>query len=183
MRMETERLIIRDYREDDWASVHRYASSPLVAVHMLWGPNTEQETRSFLQQTVAWQQESPRTEFELAVTLRDSGLLIGGCGLHAEDGKGEIGYCFHPDYWRQGYGSESAQAMLSLGFEQLKLHRIYATCRPGNTGSAKVMEHVGMRYEGLLREHIRAKGRWHDSLLYAILDREFAERQGATGNG
>lgn len=64
--------------------------------------------------------------------------------------------------------------MLALGFGELKLHRIYATCRPGNIGSAKVMERIGMRFEGLLREHLRAKGQWHDSRLYSILDREFS---------
>jgi len=173
MRIETERLIIRDLREDDWEAVHEYASSPLVAEHMQWGPNTEEETKAFLRSAISWQKDDPRMEFELAVTLRGNGKLIGGCGLHADGEIGEIGYCFHPAYWRQGYASEAAAAMLALGFEDLKLHRIFATCRPENTGSAKVMEHVGMRYEGRLREHIRAKGRWLDSLQYSILDHEF----------
>jgi len=71
------------------------------------------------------------------------------------------------------YATEAARALLTFGFGQLRLHRIFATCDPANTASARVLEKIGMQREGLLREHEWVKGRWRDSFLYAILDHEW----------
>ncbi|MCF2936826.1 GNAT family N-acetyltransferase [Paenibacillus alkaliterrae] len=173
MKIVTDRLIIRDFIQEDWQTVHTYASNPLVARYMIWGPNTEDDTKKFIQRTIEMQGHNPRKDLELAVTLKDSGQLIGGCGIHVEGTNGEIGYCFHPNYWRQGYASESAAALLKFGFNELGLHRIFATCRPDNIGSSMVMEKIGMKREGHLREHMKVKGQWKDSFLYSILDQEF----------
>jgi RimJ/RimL family protein N-acetyltransferase len=62
--------------------------------------------------------------------------------------------------------------VLHFGFRQLDLHRIYATCRPANVASQRVLEKVGMHREGHLRRHRWMKGRWQDSYLYAILKDE-----------
>jgi ribosomal-protein-alanine N-acetyltransferase len=80
-------------------------------------------------------------------------------------------------FWRQGYATEVAQALLKFGFNQLKLHRIFATCDPENIASAHVMEKIGMQQEGHIREHKLAKGKWRDSLLYAILDHEWMKQK------
>ncbi|GGO00364.1 hypothetical protein GCM10010969_21470 [Saccharibacillus kuerlensis] len=57
--------------------------------------------------------------------------------------------------------------------KQLDVHRIYATCRPENEASAKVMKRLGMKREGRIREHLFFKGQFHDSELYSILRHEF----------
>lgn len=173
MELATERLVIRDFISEDWPEVHTYASDPLVATHMIWGPNSEVETKEFIHRTIEMQRQSPRVDYEFAVTLRSDGRLIGGVGIHAMNLQGEIGYCFHPEYWRQGYASEAAIEMLRFGVKELRLHRIYATCRPSNIGSASVMKKIGMTYEGHLREHMYFKGKWHDSFQYSILEHEF----------
>ena len=175
MTMETKRLVIRDFREEDWQAVHTYASSPLVATHMIWGPNSEEETKTFIKGVIHMQEQAPRVDYEFALILKDTDALIGGVGLHASGQIGEIGYCLNPDYWRQGYASEAAAEMLRFGFRALGLHRIYATCRPENIGSASVMKKLSMTYEGHLREHMFHKGKWHDSHQYAILAHEFIE--------
>ncbi|MED5016074.1 GNAT family N-acetyltransferase [Paenibacillus chibensis] len=170
MLIETQRLIIREYRADDLESVHRYASNPEVTTHTLWGPNTLEETQAHIDAMLEMQQQEPRTGYEFAATLKESGEMIGGVGIHKNGYNGEVGYCFHPDYWGKGYASESAAAMLELGFRQLGLHRIYATCRPGNKGSERVMQKLGMQKEGHLREHLLSnKGGFVDSYLYSIL--------------
>jgi len=69
--------------------------------------------------------------------------------------------------------TEAAQIIVGFGFEELSLHRIYATCDPANVRSAKVMEKLGMRWEGHFREHQFVKGTWRDSLLYAVLEHEW----------
>jgi ribosomal-protein-alanine N-acetyltransferase len=174
MQLVTERLIIREFKQEDWEAVHLYASSPLVATHMIWGPNTEEDTKDFVSRVIEQQQVQLRKDYEMAVVLKATNQIIGGCGIHLSEPKqGEIGYCFNPEFWRQGFAAEAATAMLGFGFQVHGLHRIYATCRPDNIGSAKVMQKIGMTYEGRLREHMQHKGKWHDSLLHSILEQEF----------
>lgn len=176
MIIETKRLIIREFVIDDLLQVHDYASDPSVVEHMIWGPNSKQETEQFIQYSLGMQQQVPRYGYEFAVTLRDTEQLIGGCGIHVSDPKqGEIGYCFNKSVWNQGFATESAASLLKFGFEKLDLHRIYATCRPGNIGSRKVLEKIGMKFEGRLREHLWHKGKWHDSYQYSILKHEYFE--------
>jgi RimJ/RimL family protein N-acetyltransferase len=173
MFLETNRLIIREYTLEDMEAVHVYASDPLVAVYTIWGPNTREDTAEFLNRVQEFQLQEPRVDYELAVTLKDSGALIGGVGIHiTEPRQAEMGYCLNPQYWRLGYATEAASAMVQFGFRQLGIHRIYATCRPDNIGSASVMKKIGMTYEGHLREHRFFKGKWHDSFQYSILERE-----------
>ena len=177
MERRTERLLIRDFKFDDWKAVHLYASDPTVTTHMIWGPNAEADTQSYVGRMAEMQEQFPRTVYELAMTLPSDGTLIGGVGLHVVSaGIGEVGYCLNPQYWRRGFASEAAREMLRFGFVELGLHRIYATCRPGNVGSAAVMKSIGMTYEGHLRGHLFAKGAWHDSYQYSILADEWMGR-------
>lgn len=174
MEFETRRLIIREFIEEDMVQVHEYASDPAVVTHSIWGPNSLEDTRGYIRHTLELQQEEPRRGFEYAVILKENGLLIGGCGLHITGtGQGEIGYCYNRLYWGQGYATEAAAALLDLGFHKLELHRIYATCRPENIGSARVMQKLGMTYEGHLRGHMYHKEKWMDSYQYSILEDEY----------
>jgi len=182
MYLETERLIIREFEEKDLEAVHAYASDPLVTRYMLWGPNTLDDTKGFIGRVLALQQEQPRTGYELAVTLKENNKLIGGCGIYLDGRNGEIGYSFHTGYWRQGYATEASQAMLAVGFNQFGLHRIYATCRPDNIGSAKVLMKIGMTKEGLLREHIWSKDKYHSSYQFSILEHEYREKREDSAN-
>ena len=175
-RLETGRLILREFAESDWQAVHGYASDPEVVRYMVWGPNTEEATRGFIQHALTCQQEQPRRNCDLAVVLKADGRIIGGCGIYISNPnnrEGEIGYIFHRDFWGRGYATETARAMVALGFERLGLHRVFATCDPQNVASARVLEKARMRREGHLQEHLWQKGAWRDSYLYAILEREW----------
>jgi RimJ/RimL family protein N-acetyltransferase len=68
-----------------------------------------------------------------------------------------------------GPNTEAARAVLEFGFADLGVRRIWATCRPENVGSCRVLEKIGMIREGHLREHVLIRGEWRDSLLYASL--------------
>ena len=174
--IRTKRLILRDLEEADWEAVHSYASDPEVVRYMAWGPNTEEETKNFIQRAIAYQTEQPRKNYTLAIVIRSEDILIGCCGIHVsnpDNRGGWIGYSFNRNFWGQGYATETAKALLKFGFSQLNLHRIFATCDPANIASVRVLEKIGMQREGHLREHKWAKGKWRDSLLYAILDYEW----------
>lgn len=178
--LESERLVLREFTERDFDAVHRYGSDPEVSRFMPWGPNTEEDTAGFLRRAIAKQGREPRTQYELAVTLRDSGHLIGGCGIRVvnmELGEGNIGYCLNREHWGRGYATEAARRLLRYGFQHLEFHRLYATCDPENIGSRRVLEKIGMRQEGHLRENVRMREEWRDSLVYAILENEWKKVQ------
>ncbi len=173
MQLETERLILREIVEHDWPHIHTYTSMPEVTAHTAWGPNTEEDTRAYVQDVIRMRLTKPREGYELAIVLKKEGLLIGGTGLHLVDQtNAEIGYVLHPAYQGNGYVTEACRALLHFGFKELGVHRIYAKCRPENPASERVMQRIGMQREGLLREHWFYKGAYHDSALYSMLDRE-----------
>ncbi|HET9589619.1 MAG TPA: GNAT family protein, partial [Anaerolineales bacterium] len=78
-----------------------------------------------------------------------------------------------PEYWTRGYATEAAHAIVDFGFSQLGLHRVWSWCVADNLGSAHVLEKLGMRLEGRLRENEYYKDRWWDTLMYAILADEW----------
>ena len=178
--LQTDRLILRDFVIGDWRAAHVYAADPEVVRYMEWGPNNEATSRAFIERVVALQHTEPRQDFELAVTLRPSGELIGGCGFHISDLQnrtGWLGYILSREHWGQGYATEVARALLRFGFEQFGMHRIWATCDPRNLASAHILEKIGMRREGHLRENKLQRGSWRDSFLYAILEQEFRSQE------
>lgn len=179
MTIETERLLLRPYREEDFEAVHSYSCNPMVVRYTLWGPNTEQETREFLQRTIAFSNAEPRMDYGFAIALKESDQLVGGCGLMLRsfaNKNGEVGYCLHPDFWGKGYVPEAVGGLLKFAFESLGLHRIYARCHRDNIASARVMQKIGMTYEGCLRDSEFAKERWWDFIHYSILEQEWKSR-------
>jgi RimJ/RimL family protein N-acetyltransferase len=98
-----------------------------------------------------------------------TGQLIGNCGVRRDSVdtlEDDMGYELDPNHWGKGYATEAARAALHFGFTQVNLHHISAQCVADNTGSAHVLEKLGMQQEGRLRENLYYKGRWWDTLLY-----------------
>jgi RimJ/RimL family protein N-acetyltransferase len=130
------------------------------------------------------QEQEPRLKFQFAVTLKSTGQLIGNCGVRRDAlgaFEGDIGYELDPDHWNKGYATEAARAVLHFGFTQMSLHRISAQCVAENISSAHVLEKLGMRQEGRLRENLYFKDRWWDTLIYAVLYHEWQARSEAQG--
>ena len=148
----TERLHLRTFSLNDFDAVHEYASLPTFSRFEVWGPNTEQDTRSFIESAIAKSQVSPPYDFEFAVCLKESGLLIGGCSLRLASQKSavaSIGYAINPKYQNNGYATELGQALLNHGFGHLNLFVIWASCDTRNHASYKVMEKLGMQRVGM----------------------------------
>ncbi|HCA48367.1 MAG TPA: GNAT family N-acetyltransferase [Armatimonadetes bacterium] len=177
----TERLELRDFGEADVEWVQAWACDPAVVRFMPWGPNTPEQTREFLQRKFAERTGVPRRTWDLAVVNHGTGRLIGSAGLRLDETlqQAYIGYCFHRDAWGHGFATEAARVLLRFGFEQLGLHRIHATVDSRNGASIRVLDKIGMRQEGRLREHLMQRGEWRDSFLYAILRREWDATAGA----
>lgn len=174
--IETNRLLLRDLVIEDFNQVHEYAAMPEVVRYMEWGPNTKDDTRHFLQESIDLNSKSPRLDFELGVVLKSENRIIGGGGIHVSNrpnNEGWIGYCFNQAYWQKGYATEMAMALVKFGFEQLNLNRIFATTAPGNIGSQNVLAKTGMKHEGTMREHKLVRGAYRDTELFAVVKRDF----------
>ncbi|CAG0926899.1 diamine N-acetyltransferase [Thermoflexales bacterium] len=176
MQFSTERLILRDFVAADWPAVLAYQRDPRYLQYYAWIDRTPQDVQRFVQLFVDQQREQPRHKFQLAVVLKDTQHLIGNCGIRlaaAHAHEADIGYELAPDQWGHGYATEAARAIVHFGFTELKLHRITAWCIADNVASARVLEKLGLKLEGRLREKEYFKDRWWDMLLYAILEGEW----------
>lgn len=174
--LETERLLLRDFRLEDEADIYEYASDPEVARFVDWGPSDISIVRANLQRRVKDQETWPRDSIEVAVELRNNGRLIGILRITVLDHANrtaDFGYIFNRRYWKNGYATEAARALLQLSFFKLNLHRIWATCDVRNRASSRVMEKLGMRREALFKKDVLQKGEWRDSYLYAVLADEW----------
>lgn len=174
LRLESERLILRPLRADDFHAVHRFSREPEVVRFMDWGPNDEEATRSFITLAATRAAADEPHPWDFAVIERGPGLLVGSGGMNLiGPGKVEFGYCFARDAWGRGLGTEAARILVALAFGPLGAHRVQARCDPENHRSAHVLQKCGLVYEGCLRESIFVRGEWKDRALYAMLDREW----------
>ncbi|MFQ6020265.1 MAG: GNAT family N-acetyltransferase, partial [Dehalococcoidia bacterium] len=154
MRITTTRLVLREFVTDDWPDVLAYQRDPRYLRLYAWTNRTEAEVRDLVQMFLDQQADRPRRKFQLAITLSDSGRLIGNCGLRRKpenDWEADIGFELAPEYWGRGYATEAALAIVDFGFRELGLHRISSWCIADNAASARVLEKVGLRLEGRLR--------------------------------
>ena len=167
---------MREFVVEDWPDVLAYQRDPRYLRYYAWTDRTEADAREFVQMFVDQQAEEPRRKFQLAIALPDDGQLIGNCGIRRKpenDWEADIGYELAPEHWGKGYATEAAQAMVEFGFRELGLHRISSWCIADNLASARVLEKVGLRLEGRMREHEYFKERWWDTLIYALLESEW----------
>ena len=169
MTLNANRLILRPLTEDDFEAIHSWAGNPENVRYMAWGPNSKEDTQTFLSQA------KPGKDF--AVCLKETSKVIGSGGIYPnnENDTAELGWILHMNYWKQGYGTEFAAELIRFGFENLKLRRIFAPCAAVNYGSCRVMERSGMRREAT---HIktfwaRVDKEWVDEAVYAILAEEY----------
>lgn len=174
--LETERLLLRDFRLEDEAAIYEYASDPEVVRFADWGPSDLSIIRANLQRRLEDQHRWPRDSIEVAVELRRESCLIGTMRITVLDGPNrtaDFGYTFNRRYWGNGYATEGTRALLHLAFSKLHLHRVWATCDVRNIASFRVMEKLGMRREGLFKKDVMQKGEWRDSYFYAVLADEW----------
>lgn len=172
MSLTTERLFLRSYKPEDWERVHIYGSDPSFSKYELWGPNTLEDTHKFVAEMVQQTEISPRYKFDFAVCLKESGLLIGGCGIRRETELSQVanlGWAINPEFQSKGFATEAARALIEFGFKKLNLSVIYATCDARNIPSYKVMEKLDMKRVGFIKGTKEIKGHVRDSFRYEVL--------------
>ncbi len=169
--LETQRLILRPFRQEDIPAIVELLQDPAIARMTLYVPfpYTEEDARTWL----AAQEQSRQkgTGYTFAIVRREDGALIGAIDIrpNARHKKAGVGYWIGKPYWNQGYATEALRAIIRYGFETLGLKRIQADHFVENPASGRVMEKAGMKREGLLRAYTYKDGRFRDHVMYAIL--------------
>lgn len=177
--LTTERLILRPFTEADAADVERLAGAWEVADTTLNIPHPYPEGAAVVwmgTHDAAW---TAGTGLTLAIALRATpDRIIGGISLSVlpEHSRGELGYWIATDHWGSGYATEAARAMMAFGFADLRLHRIQARHFTRNPASGRVIQKLGMRFEGVNRGAYFRWGRFEDAAVYAILAEEWQTR-------
>jgi RimJ/RimL family protein N-acetyltransferase len=160
--------------------VFAYRALPVVSRFQTWEPRCLEEVLDFIATLDGVEPNTPGTWFQFAVTLRDSGTLIGDCGMRspADDRhQVEIGITLSPPQQGKGHATEALTAVLDHLFGVLHKHRVFASTDPGNQASINLLRRVGLRQEGHFRESFWCKGAWADDVIFAILDWEWSHLQ------
>ena len=172
-RLNTARLILRDFVPGDWPSIYALCMEPQVTRYQSWlRLDTEEQTRQWLQGAIYHNQLVPRDAYNLAVELAQPREVSGwlGWGRPSDPTRGDydFGYALHPAHWGQGYMTEALQAMLKFIFESLGAESITGECALSNRASARVMEKAGLTLSARWPEHDASTGVTEDHLRYAI---------------
>jgi ribosomal-protein-alanine N-acetyltransferase len=172
VKIETPRLLIREYQAGDLSSIHEYASQPSVVRYEKWGPNEYRDTEGFLRDVQVSKNEQPRVTFELGIERKEDGRQIGGCELDISslDGCAAImGYIINPLYWNNGYATEVAKALITFGFEKHNLVVIRGTCDNKNLASQRVLQKSGFVLEKIIPRDFVQKGILRDTCQYILV--------------
>ncbi len=179
--VETARLLIRELTEDDLDALHAWRRHPAYRRHLPMPRQTRAAIEEELHAILRDQIDHRRLRWLLGVVEPKSGRLMGEAILKLMPAirhrQGEIGWAVAEDLKGKGYATEIGRALLAIAFGGLKLHRVFAMCSTENLASRRVMEKLGMREEGTLREHFRSRERWWSSHLCAVLASEYPKKR------
>lgn len=169
--LRTMRLILRPMEPADAPEVQRLAGDRAVADMTMRIPHPYPD--GVAEQWIGRQAEAWRCgeSLDLGAVLTDGQFIgvIGLTGFSAEHEHAELGYWIGRPWWGQGYCTEAARALLRWAFETLGLHRVHAQHFRRNPASGRVMQKLGMRREGTLRQHVRKWGAFEDLEVYGLL--------------
>lgn len=170
----TERLILRPHTIWDADELQKIINDKDIASTTLNVPHpyTLEDALDFLSKREESYEETGSPQF--AITKKDE-TIIGGIGLslRREYESAELGYWIGKTYWGKGYCTEAAFTVLKYGFAIMGLNRIYATHFTRNPASGRVMQKIGMKHEGHLRQSIKKWDKFEDEEIYGILKSEF----------
>ncbi|MEP6262694.1 MAG: GNAT family protein [Gillisia sp.] len=180
MNFKTERIIIRPVEIGDKESIFTYRADPETSKYLSLTPQTVEDVEEFITKT-SREINVPGTWFQFVIIEKVTNQLIGDIGIHfletdSENKQVEIGYTLDSRFRGNGYASEALSVIIEYLVSKLNKHRIIASIDPANLDSIKLVERLGFRKEAHFIESLFFRGKWVDDLIYAILGREWKER-------
>ena len=173
--LECDRIILRKMDRSFADDMFEYASNPAVTKYLTWDVHPN---RRFSYNYLGYVNSRYRTGefFDWAITMRDSGKMIGTCGFtrfNFSSYSAEIGFVLNPKYWGYSIAPEASRREIRFGFDTLELHRIEARYMENNIQSRRVMEKSGMTFEGIYRDMMLVRGQFVSVGVCSILRSEF----------
>ena len=172
---QTKRLIIRRLTSADADEYYEIASNPIVSAETIWDRHeTREDSINYLQRIT--KRFENREEVHWGIIFKETKKLIGRTGLINIDPiheKAELGYALSNQYWNQGITTEATYPLLEFVINEVGFNRLEARCRANNIGSYRVMEKLGLTFEGTLRKQLKIKGKFMDQKLYSILKDDY----------
>lgn len=173
--LHTERLSLRAMHPIDAEDMFDYAKRPEVTKYLLWREHEDIGfTRDYL--NYIGKRYALGDFYDWAIIDKESQRMIGTCGftkIDISNNFAEIGYVLNPDFHHKGIASEAVRRIIEFGFEELSLNRIEARFMQGNEPSLRLMERVGMTFEGYFRDAVYAKARYRTVGVCSILRSEY----------
>jgi RimJ/RimL family protein N-acetyltransferase len=154
------------------AAFEGYASESRITRYLAWSAHTSpSQTREYFQQIIdAWDLRMGHRAWVLQ--RQEDGAILGTIGCTVWFHRVEVGFVLGHRFWGQGYMPEALAAVCNAAFADPRIHRVQALCDEENTRSARVMEKVGMQYEGRLRRYGHHPNRSaipRDCLMYSLV--------------
>ena len=173
--VRTSRLILRKLSLNDARDMFVYASNPQMTRFTTWEAHEAiDDSRAFLAQAIGKYEHGDAMDW--GIVDASTNQLIGTCGLTnfcEQHQRGDLGYGIAVPYWCKGYMTEAARAAIDTAFRMLPLNRLQSCCNINNVGSARVMDKLGMTFEGMFREFFRFRDTSHDVKWYSLLRDEW----------
>lgn len=174
--LKTERLSLRAMHPIDAEDMYDYARQGEVTEFLLWEAHP---SVAYTKQYLGYIQSRYALGdfYDWAVIEHESRRMIGTCGFTRIDtvnNMAEIGYVLNPDFWGRGYATEAVGRVIEFAFSELGVHRVEARFMEGNQASLRVMEKLGMTFEGYHKDAIFVKGKYR-TVGYCSLIKEEKE--------
>lgn len=177
--LTTERLLLKPFSMDDAPAVKDLAGEYEIAATTANIPHPYED--GMAEAWIGTHQEAfeKGEAVSFAIALRSGGQLLGaiGLGINQANSLAEMGYWIGKPYWNRGYCTEAAGAVLEYAFSELGLNRVQARHMTKNPASGRVMQKIGMQYEGRLRQQIKRWDAFEDAEMYAILRVDYRSRK------
>ena len=171
----TEKLLLRSLTLEDAQDVQHLAGERDIASTLSNMPHPYEDgmAEEWIRSCSGKFEKDEALNF--AIIRRTDKKLIGEIELRLdrENESGELGYWIGKPYWNCGYATEAARAVVAYGFEVLKLNRVQAKHFKRNAASRRVLEKIGMCYEGCLRQHVKKWGNFEDIIGYGMLKADY----------
>ena len=167
--METERLCLRPFRESDAEGIFRsFVNDAGFLYYANKAPRTlAQEAQSL---KGIGEKYADKRYYNWLITLKD-GTVIGAVHFNVDDYNESLEFNYAVDERRRGLGymTEALRAVRDFAVNELRVNRFFGGCEVGNLASARVMEKCGLRFEGVLRNHLKLRDGYHDMRVYSFI--------------
>jgi ribosomal-protein-alanine N-acetyltransferase len=172
IKLETERLILRPLKNEDEETIYNYVKNYDIAKWTINIPHPypREGAIEFIRQARALMEEG--LCYELAILLKPDSEIVGVVSfvkVNKKHRNAELGYWVGKPHWNKGIATEAAKRILKFGFDELGLERVFSKCFFDNLPSRKVMEKLGMEYEGKFRHEVLKENNFIDMTYYSIL--------------